>query len=92
MLGADRAATLAAARWYTTTGWTTAGSSVNLVTELRKAFHGQLLLPDSDGYVQARRVWNGNIDKYPAIIALAPKGTQATIPLTLGYPAEVDGG
>lgn len=42
---------------------------MNPANGLRSNFHGQLLVPDSDGYDQARRVWNGNIEKYPALIA-----------------------
>src|SRR5690606_7409882 len=30
---------------------------------------GQLILPDDREYEQARKVWNGMIDRYPAIIA-----------------------
>src|SRR5215469_12008890 len=29
---------------------------------------GQLISPGDDGYESARRVWNGDIDKYPALI------------------------
>lgn len=32
-------------------------------------FHGELLFPRDGEYEQARQVWNGMIDKYPAIIA-----------------------
>lgn len=36
-----------------------------LASELR----GQLLRPDDDGYDDARRVWNGMVDRHPAAIA-----------------------
>jgi FAD/FMN-containing dehydrogenase len=36
---------------------------------LRALFGGELLRPADDGYDVARRVWNGNIDRRPAIIA-----------------------
>ena len=39
------------------------------VTRLRQGFEGQVLLPDEDGYHQARRVWNAIVDRRPAIIA-----------------------
>jgi FAD/FMN-containing dehydrogenase len=42
---------------------------VTAINDLKSNFLGELLLPESAGYDQARRVWNGNIDKYPAIIA-----------------------
>jgi FAD/FMN-containing dehydrogenase len=32
-------------------------------------FSGQLLLPDSDGYDAARRVWNAMVDRRPAMVA-----------------------
>jgi FAD/FMN-containing dehydrogenase len=36
--------------------------------DFRASLHGELILPDDDGYDSARRVWNGMIDKYPALI------------------------
>src|SRR6202167_1978481 len=39
------------------------------VQELRASLHGTLLTPDQDGYAVARRIWNGMIDKHPALIA-----------------------
>ena len=36
---------------------------------LRARFHGALLLPDDEGYEEARRIWNGAIDRRPALIA-----------------------
>jgi FAD/FMN-containing dehydrogenase len=36
---------------------------------LRSAFGGELLRSADDGYDAARRVWNGNIDRRPALIA-----------------------
>jgi FAD/FMN-containing dehydrogenase len=39
------------------------------VTGLRRGFDGQVLLPDDDGYHEARRVWNAIVDRRPAVIA-----------------------
>ncbi len=39
------------------------------VKELRAALRGRLLLAQDAGYDQARRVWNGSIDRHPALIA-----------------------
>jgi FAD/FMN-containing dehydrogenase len=38
-------------------------------TELRTRFRGALLAPGEEGYDEARRVWNGAIDRRPALIA-----------------------
>jgi FAD/FMN-containing dehydrogenase len=37
--------------------------------ELRGRFRGTLLRPGEEGYTEARRVWNGAIDRLPALIA-----------------------
>jgi FAD/FMN-containing dehydrogenase len=39
------------------------------VAELRPRFRGALLRPGEEGYDDARRVWNGAIDRRPALIA-----------------------
>ncbi|WP_216320724.1 FAD-binding oxidoreductase [Deinococcus aestuarii] len=44
------------------------------VAALASGFRGSLLAPGSGTYEQARRVWNGVIDKYPALI-LQPRDT-----------------
>jgi len=36
--------------------------------DCKVALHGDLILPGDNGYDSARRVWNGRIDKYPALI------------------------
>lgn len=38
-------------------------------TELRPQFRGALLRPDEEGYDEARRVWNGAIDRKPGLVA-----------------------
>jgi FAD/FMN-containing dehydrogenase len=37
--------------------------------ELRARFRGALLRPGEEGYEEARRIWNGAIDRRPALIA-----------------------
>src|SRR6516162_5574715 len=36
---------------------------------LRNDLHGELISPGGDGYDAARKVWNGAIDRRPALIA-----------------------
>jgi len=40
-----------------------------LVNELRTSFRGALLRTDEEGYEETRRVWNGAVDRKPALIA-----------------------
>ena len=39
------------------------------IAELRRSFHGSLLMAGDTGYDAARRVWNGMIDRNPVLIA-----------------------
>ena len=39
------------------------------VGKFKKSLTGELLSPTDDSYEQARKVWNGMIDKHPALIA-----------------------
>src|SRR5262245_21774302 len=36
---------------------------------LQRSLSGTLIQPDDDAYNEARKVWNGMIDRYPALIA-----------------------
>src|SRR5215831_2196230 len=38
------------------------------ISELRSALRGELLMQDHTAYDSARRVWNGNVDRRPALI------------------------
>jgi FAD/FMN-containing dehydrogenase len=40
-----------------------------MTAELRTRFRGALLRPGEEGYEEARRVWNGAVDRRPALIA-----------------------
>jgi len=39
------------------------------VLELENALHGELLRPGDPSYDEQRRIWNGSIDRHPALIA-----------------------
>ena len=39
------------------------------IAGLQEGFRGELLRPQDPGYDDARRVWNGSIDRFPALIA-----------------------
>jgi hypothetical protein len=64
--------------------------------DLRACLHGEVILPDDDGYDSARRVWNGMIDAYPAMIIRC--ATRADVARAVGFghlqplPVAVRGG
>lgn len=41
----------------------------SITVDLANTFRGPLLVPHDDGYDLSRRVWNGNIDRNPYLIA-----------------------
>ena len=45
------------------------------IEPLRERLRGQLVLPGEGGYDEARKVWNGMVDKKPAIIACCAAAT-----------------
>lgn len=63
---------------------------------LRQRHRGPLLLPGDDGYDAARAVWNGMIDRRPAVIARCrgPADVMAAVDAarTAGLPVSVRGG
>jgi FAD/FMN-containing dehydrogenase len=42
--------------------------SQSALASLQDGLLGRVILPDHDEYDQARRVWNGSIDRYPALV------------------------
>ena len=50
-------------------GLMTEAQILSLVSTLQPHFHGQLLAPSHEQYSTARRIWNGMIDRQPALIA-----------------------
>src|ERR1700687_940371 len=39
------------------------------LARFRERFSGRVLIPEDPGYDQARIVWNGMIDRHPAVVA-----------------------
>jgi len=70
-------------------------AAMNMPNEL-DGFAGTLIGPDDAGYDQARRVWNGAIDRRPALIAGCANESDAARALAharaLGLPVSVRGG
>lgn len=74
----------------------TAGIRADSLTALSECLRGSLLLPGSDGYEAVRRVFNGMIDRRPALIASCrgAADVQATVAFarTHDLPVGVRGG
>ncbi|WP_156727954.1 FAD-binding oxidoreductase [Streptomyces apocyni] len=50
-------------------GTVTADAELKELAELATTFRGELVRPDDGDYAAYRRLWNGSIDKHPALIA-----------------------
>jgi FAD/FMN-containing dehydrogenase len=59
-------------------------------------FQGELIRPDAAEYDDARRLWNGAIDRHPSLIARCSEPTDAAVALAhaleIGAPVTVRGG
>jgi hypothetical protein len=55
----------------------------DLATPIATRFRGTLLRPGEEGYEEARRVWNGAIDRRPALIARCA-GADDVVDVTAG--------
>ena len=66
------------------------------VNELLPGFRGQIVLPDDAGYDDARTVWNGSIDRFPAAVLRCAGTSDVLAGLGLvretGLPVAVRGG
>lgn len=64
--------------------------------ELERSFRGQLIRPGDSTYDEHRRVWNGSIDRHPALIARCsdPSDVSAAVRFARrgGFPLAVRGG
>src|SRR5919201_1866995 len=67
-----------------------------LVASLDGRFAGELIGPDHPGYERARRVWNGTVDRRPALIARCHGAEDVAVALRFardrGLPLAVRGG
>jgi FAD/FMN-containing dehydrogenase len=72
------------------TDWATA------VAQLEARLTGQLIRPDDAAYDQARRLWNGRIDKYPTLIVRCQTAQDVTLVINFArehnLPVAVRGG
>ena len=61
------------------------------LARLRHRFQGQVLLPDGDGYHQARQVWNAMVDRRPAVVArcASPADVAAAIGFARAHDLEL---
>jgi FAD/FMN-containing dehydrogenase len=83
----------------TTTRTTTTGPSrpaIRVMAALRDRFRGRLTTPVDAGYDTARALWNGAIDRHPALIARCTDTADVTAALRAGLeqglPIAVRGG
>ena len=57
--------------------------------ELRSRFRGALLRPGEEGYDEARRIWNGAIDRRPALVARTAGADDVAAALRFAREAEL---
>ncbi|HLZ31452.1 MAG TPA: FAD-binding oxidoreductase [Chloroflexota bacterium] len=68
---------------YTSRGASLTGRALR---SLRARFAGEIITPEDDAYGDARRVWNGMIDRYPAVIARCTNARD--VALAIGFARE----
>jgi FAD/FMN-containing dehydrogenase len=56
------------------------------VDGLRAAMSGEVCLPGDAGYEEARRIWNGGIDRFPAVVARCTSA--ADVAAAIGFARE----
>jgi FAD/FMN-containing dehydrogenase len=57
---------------------------------LRSGFEGTVLVPGDDGYDGARSIWNGDIDRRPAVIAQPATATAVAAAVRFGQQAGLE--
>src|SRR5689334_19085408 len=64
-------------------------TSISIRGDLRRAgFAGETLEPGERGYEQARRVWNGCVDRYPELIARPTSPSE--VAMAIGFARDRD--
>ncbi len=54
------------------------------IEQLRSSIDGEVITPEDSSYEEARRVWNGMIDRHPALIARCTSTEDVAIALNFG--------
>jgi FAD binding domain/Berberine and berberine like len=67
----------------------TAAIDEHAVGKLRARFRGALLRPGEEGYDEARRIWNGAIDRRPALIARCAGADDVVEAVQFALPREL---
>jgi hypothetical protein len=60
------------------------------LARLREALHGEMILPWDAAYEAARRVWNGAIDRYPALIVRCTDAEDVRRAVEFGRESHLD--
>jgi FAD/FMN-containing dehydrogenase len=72
------------------------GLQANTISEFKSRFDGEVVAPDDSNYDEVRQVWNGMIDRRPALIARCASPDQVVQALAFarenGVPLSIRGG
>src|SRR5207247_7018698 len=60
------------------------------IARLRARLHGELILPGDAAYEVARRVWNGAIDRHPAVIVRCADASDVRRAVEFGQNRHLD--
>jgi len=60
-----------------------------VISELESVLRGEAVGPDSPGYDEARRIWNGSIDRAPAVLARCSDAADVAKAIRVGRDARL---
>jgi FAD/FMN-containing dehydrogenase len=63
--------------------------TARLIASMRNAFHGRLICPTDTDYDSSRALWNGAVDRYPALIARCTDAADVATALRAGIDHEL---